>query len=136
MQFLINNIWLVLLVAVSGFFLILDVILRRPREGITPAQATQLINHEHAVIVDFRSAEEFSAGHIQKSRHILLDQLPQQITSLQKAKNKPVILVNANGHIPAATLKQFNAAGFTRTFVLQGGIAEWKNASLPIIKTK
>lgn len=41
------------------------------------AQATQLINKEEAVVVDLRSDEEFRAGHIIDSIHVLRQTLKQ-----------------------------------------------------------
>ena len=50
---------------------------RRTRgfRGITPQQATQLINRSDAAVIDVSSSADYQAAHILNARHLPLSQL-------------------------------------------------------------
>jgi rhodanese-related sulfurtransferase len=102
---------------------------------VSPAQATALINHEDALVVDVSAAADFSKAHLPGSVSAPLADLdPEKHKVLSKAKTRPVVLVCRSGqtaHEAAARLKK---AGFERVSVLDGGIAGWRAADLPLSK--
>ena len=70
MEFLKQNYIWVITAAMSGIGLII-VTLRQRVSGprLSPAQATQLINREDALVIDVREQAEWSGGHIGGARH-------------------------------------------------------------------
>ncbi|MBP6626364.1 MAG: rhodanese-like domain-containing protein, partial [Arenimonas sp.] len=76
--------------ALAGLTLALIVteILRlfRGFKGVSPAQLTELINRENALVVDLRGLGDFEKGHIIGSRHVLPSQVEPEGKLLAKAK--------------------------------------------------
>ncbi|MFT2110945.1 rhodanese-like domain-containing protein [Marinomonas sp. 2405UD68-3] len=100
---------------------------------LSPAAATSLMNTEDAVVVDIRPATEFRTGHITRAINIPASTLKDQIGTLEKHKNTPIILVCKSGLTAGASAAELKKSGFN-VFKLQGGITEWQAASLPLIK--
>lgn len=105
-------------------------------KGITPAQLTDLINRENALVVDLRGQAEFEKGHIISSRHLLPSQVDPAGKLLAKAKESPVVLVCNAGITASGTAEKLVKAGFKQVSVLDGGIAAWTTAGLPLAKGK
>jgi rhodanese-related sulfurtransferase len=104
--------------------------------GISPAQATALINREDALVIDVREAAEFSAGHLLNARHIPLAELEKRVGELEKFRDKPVILNCASGSRSASACAILRKAGFASVHNLDGGIAAWEKAGMPISRKK
>ncbi|MDU8924914.1 rhodanese-like domain-containing protein [Pasteurellaceae bacterium LIM206] len=102
---------------------------------ISNAQATSLINNQDAVVIDLRSPDEFKHGHIAGSQQFLpTDIKTQNLGKLEHHKDTPVILVCANGAASRTSANILAKNKFSRVYVLNEGIAGWKNANLPLVK--
>jgi rhodanese-related sulfurtransferase len=102
---------------------------------ISPQQATQLINKENAIVVDLRDDLAYKQGHIIDAWHIL----PAAILTndkLMQQKDKPVVLVCQAGYQSTALGKQLRQQGFTQVYVIAGGIDNWLNSGLLLVKGK
>lgn len=130
MAFVQQNIYLVILAASSGAFLIWE-LLKGGGKGLSAAQATLKINREDALVVDVREPNEWSSGHIPSARHIALGQLEKRMHEIEKHKERPVIVCCASGNRSATACKQLQKAGFNQVFNLNGGITAWRDAGLP-----
>ncbi len=126
--------------ALAGAFAVLLVALlvtenKRGGQSVSTQQATQLVNREQAVIVDLRAQSEFNAGHIVDALNIPYTSLSSHLGDLEKYKEKPVILVCKMGQHSSAAGKVLMKAGFTQVKRMSGGMAEWGNANLPVVKS-
>lgn len=133
MKFIIDNIWLIGLVLVSGGALLWPSLQRRG-EKVSLLQATQLINQGKAVIVDVREPAEFAAGHLRDAKNVPLKELASRPGELDKFKSKTAIAVCQNGVASAKAAAQLKKAGFNEAVSLDGGIAAWKAQNLPLVK--
>lgn len=133
MKFIIDNIFLIILALSSGGALVWHT-LQRSGDKVSALQATQLINREKGLILDVRSAEEFATGHIREAKNIPLKELNDRVGELDKAKNRPVIIVCAKGLQSNKAAAQLKKAGFSQAYPLVGGIAEWQSQDLPLVK--
>ena len=135
LEFIQQNIFLVLLVLASGGA-VLSLSFRgsRGRKGVTLTQAAMLINREDAQVIDVRTADEYAAGHLPDARHIPLEHLEGRAGELEKFKDLPLILVCQTGVRSANACKQLEKLGFSRAHNLEGGIAGWRSARLPLEK--
>ena len=106
----------------------------RGYKAVSPAQLTQLINHENALILDLRGQPDFEKGHIIGAKHVLPSQVEPEGKLLAKAKESPVVLVCAAGMVSPAAAEKLVKAGFKRVSVLDGGIGSWQSAGLPLAK--
>ena len=133
MKFIIDNIFLIGLVLVSGGALVMHT-LQRAGAKLTPLQATQIINQGKTLILDVRTAEEFAAGHIRDAKNIPLKELTVRIDELEKSKARPVIVICDQGLKSAKATAQLKKAGYTEAASLLGGLDAWKSQGLPVIK--
>ena len=111
-------------------------LLEKHRSGrsVSPQQATMLLNREEAVIIDVRDTKDFNNGRIKGSIHIPLAKLKDRIDEIEKYKEKQLVIVDKAGQHSGMAGKQLKAAGFENICRMSGGIAEWKNSSLPLVK--
>ncbi len=103
-------------------------------KALAPGQLTGLINHDNALVVDLRGATEFQAGHISGARNVLPAQFDPENKQLAAAKALPVVLVCKTGATASGYAKRLVKAGFERVYVLNGGVAAWQQADLPLVK--
>lgn len=134
MNFIKDNLILIVLALVSGGALLIPALQRRGAK-VSHLQATQLINQGKTVILDVRDAEEFAAGHIQNAVHIPLKELETRIKELDKAKKQTVLAVCETGVRSATASGVLRKAGFENVVSLDGGLADWKSQGLPTVKT-
>ena len=106
----------------------------RGYSSISPAESTQMINRDDALILDVRESNEYSEGHIINSLHIPLSALKTRMSDLEKHKAKKVIIACRSGHRSSQACATLRKAGFEQVFNLSGGVMAWESASLPLIK--
>ncbi len=128
-----QHLGLVALVIASGLMLAWPEIqnLLGHQVGVGTLEATQLINQKHAIILDLRREQDFTLGHLPNARHIPMDELATRVEEISRFKSRPAILV-ATGQAGPKAIKMLKTQGFADVFVLQGGIAAWIEANLPI----
>ena len=133
MKFIIDHIFTVALVVLSGAALLFPA-LQPPGKRASALEATQIINRGKSTIVDVRSAAEFANGHLRDAKNIPLADLAKRIGELDKAKARSVIVVCESGTRAAKAVRQLAAAGFDDVVSLDGGLAAWQAAGLPVAK--
>lgn len=133
MKFVIDNIWLIALLLVSGGALLWPTLQRRG-EKVSILQATQLLNQGKTAVVDVREPSAFAAGHLRDAKNIPLKELPNRLGELDKFKSKPVIAVCQTGMQSAKAAAQLKKAGFSEVFSLDGGVSAWQAQGLPTTK--
>jgi rhodanese-related sulfurtransferase len=101
---------------------------------VSPIDATQLINHQNAILLDIRDAKERSEGSIVNSTHIPLAELEKQMAKLEKHKDKAIIAYCRSGQRSATACKQLRKHGYNSVYNLKGGIMAWQRDNLPLIK--
>lgn len=134
MEFIQQNLMWVGLAAVSGGMLLWQMFDGSGGNSVSVSEATLLINRQDAIVVDVRETAEWSTGHIQSARHIALGHLGKHLSEIDKFKEKPVIVVCANGNRSRSACGTLKKAGFQQVFNLTGGVAAWRDAGLPMIK--
>ena len=135
MQFIQNNLGIVLLVLVSGGMLLWPIFSSRISgiKSVGTQEATQLINHQNAVVFDVREDSEYYAGHIPHSVHFPLGQLAKH-PELEKYKNRPVIAICRSGMRSGRACGVLRKSGFEQVYNLAGGITAWERANMPMEK--
>lgn len=106
----------------------------RGYKAIGPAQLTGLINRENALVIDVSGAADFEKGHILGSKHVPMSQFDPENKTLAKAKELPIAVVCRTGMVSAGAAKRLVKAGFKQVSWLDGGIAAWQQADLPLSK--
>jgi rhodanese-related sulfurtransferase len=132
-KFIIDNIWLLGLVLVSGGALLLPVLQRRGTK-VSLLQATQMINQGKTLVLDVRTAEEFALAHVRDAKNIPLKDLPTRIGELDKFKTKNLIVVCSSGVQSSKATGQLKNGGFNDVYSLDGGLSAWQAQGLPTAK--
>jgi rhodanese-related sulfurtransferase len=132
-SFLLDN-WMWLAAAATSGALLLLPMLKGGAGTVTPQEAVQLINREKAVVVDVSAAAEFAAGHVAGARNLPLADVATG-KGLPTNKTLPLVLVCANGNRAGKAVAALTQLGHARVVVLAGGLAAWREASLPTEKS-
>ncbi len=123
---------------VTSFFLVVFSELRRKASGILniePADAVRLINND-AVVIDLRSTEAYSRGHIVSARNVPMDELAARMDKLANLKSKAVIAVCDSGATSTKAIDTLRKSGFENIYGLKGGMSAWGQAGLPVVTGK
>ena len=108
----------------------------RSYKSLRPAELVALVNRDNALVVDIRAVADFQKGHIAGSKSMPMSQFDPESKPLAPAKALPVVLVCQNGATVTAAAKRLKQAGFQNVHILDGGIAAWQAAELPLVKGK
>lgn len=85
-----------------------------------------------ARLLDVRTPAEFEAQHIDGAYNVPLDTLPEHGPEIQATVLAPVILVCRSGQRARKAEEALRGAGMADLYVLDGGIAAWLAAGLPV----
>lgn len=132
MKFIIDN-WMLIALALGSGGLLLWQSLQKG-SGVGTAEAVMLINREKGVLIDVSEPAEFAAAHPVGARNVPLGRL-DGAKELPSNKALPVILTCASGARATRAANQLKKAGYERAVALQGGLAAWREASLPVEKS-
>lgn len=106
-----------------------------PIKQISTQDLTFLMNREEGIALDIRKDKEFKAGHILEAISLPSEKIKEKgLTSLEKYKDKPIIVVCAAGMSAVQIANDLFKAGFSRVSVLKGGMNSWTSAGLPVAK--
>jgi rhodanese-related sulfurtransferase len=123
---------------VGTFAVLLTLFIRnetqRGGKGVTPQELVNLVNREGAVVLDVRDSKEFAAGHIVDAVNVPHAALESRLAELEKYKEKPVTIVCKMGQHAGAAGAMLRKAGFASVSRLTGGMTEWRNQNLPVVK--
>jgi rhodanese-related sulfurtransferase len=105
-------------------------------KAVDPAGLTALINREDALLVDVSAAADFEKGHIAGAKNVQMSQFDADNKVLAKVRELPVAVVCRTGTTSADAARKLAKAGFKQVHWLDGGIAAWVQAQLPLVKGK
>ncbi len=136
MSFVETNWMLILVMFLSGAMLLWPFVQRRfsPMKEIGNLNATHLINHQDAVLLDVRETKELEGGKLPNAVQIPLSQLDARAAELAKMTGRPIIVYCARGQRSRMAGAGLAKLGFTEIYQLNGGVRAWKDAGLPLEK--
>ena len=136
-EFTSNHTLLVLALMVS-FFVVVFSELRRKASGLVNIEATAAVNliNNDAVVIDLRSVDAFSKGHIVSARNIPSDELDAKIGNLGMMKSKTIVAVCDAGIASSKAVNTLRAAGFDSVYGIKGGMTGWSQTGLPVVTGK
>jgi rhodanese-related sulfurtransferase len=105
-------------------------------KAVDPAGLTSLINRDDALLVDVSAAADFEKGHIAGAKNVQMSQFDADNKVLAKVRELPVAVVCRTGTVSADAARKLVKAGFKQVHWLDGGIAAWVQAQLPLVKGK
>jgi rhodanese-related sulfurtransferase len=125
---------------VGTFALLLALFIRneasRGGRSVSAQELVNLVNKDGAIVIDVRDAKEFETGHIVGAINIPHGAMENRMSELNKYKDKILVLACKMGQHSGAAGTTLRKAGFAQVVRLAGGISEWRNQSLPVVKGK
>ena len=109
-----------------------------PDQQLTLSQLEQIIADKRALLIDARTSEEYTAGHLPGAIHIpgyaAIDQIMDAMKDI--SKDRQIIVYCSNVECPyAARIAGFlRFQEFTAVYVYSGGTDEWIGAGNSLIK--
>ena len=103
-------------------------------KALSPQELVNFLNHKNAKLVDIRTREQFNEKAILGAINIPQGEFTNQLNTLEKYKDKPVILVCQRGNISPKIGRLLKKHGFADLYYLAGGIEMWQSNGMPILK--
>jgi rhodanese-related sulfurtransferase len=126
-------------ILIGSFAVLLALFIRnemaRGGQSVSAQQLVDLVNREGAVVVDVRDKNEFASGHIVDAINIPLATLENRLSDLEKKKAQPIVIACKMGQHSGSAGTILRKNGFENVRRLTGGIAEWRNQNLPVVRS-
>lgn len=109
---------------------------RSSAQIISPIDAQTLINNSQndisLVVLDVRTVDEFSTGHLAGAQNIdfYASNFQAQLSALDRAKT--YLVYCRTGSRSGQTIATLHSLGFDKLYDLKGGIQAWQVMSLPV----
>jgi len=84
------------------------------------------------LILDVRTAEEYSAGHIPNAVNITHTELSDRLAELEAFKNEEIVVHCKSGKRALLAEKVLLQAGFTQVRDLEGHMLQWQENGYPL----
>ena len=107
---------------------------KRGGKTVTTQELVNLVNQQGAVVLDVRDNTEFSNGHIVDSINIPFGSLNSRLSELEKYKDKAIVVACKVGQHAGQAGSLLKKAGFENVARLRGGVTEWRNQNMPVVK--
>ena len=109
--------------------------LRQRLSGVSeigPVEATRMLNHDNAVMIDMREDKDYREGHIINAIHAPASKLENYTGKLEKYRDQPLIVYCRSGQRSTAVCSKLRKQGFESVYNLKGGVLAWQKAELPL----
>ena len=101
---------------------------------LSPSELTALVNREDALVLDVSPTSDFEKGHIAGAKNVQMSQFDADNKVLAKVRELPVAVVCRSGSTSSEAARKLAKAGFKQVYWLDGGLAAWQQANLPLVK--
>lgn len=99
---------------------------------IQPQEVKQKLNQQDVVILDTRSAKEYSVSHLPNAKFVGYDHFDiSQVEDIPK--HKKVVVYCSVGYRSEKIGEKLQEAGFENVSNMYGGIFQWKNEGLDVV---
>ncbi len=104
-------------------------------QNVDAASAAKLLKDDPGILVlDIRTPEEFSEGHIDGAKNIDFKNATFKAEIGKLDMGKSYIVHCRSGGRSGASLPTFRDLGFSRIYHLNGGFLDWSDSGLPVAK--
>jgi rhodanese-related sulfurtransferase len=99
---------------------------------IKPQEVKEKLNTQELVLLDTRSAKEYSVSHLPNAKFVGYDNFDISIVQ-DIPKNKEIIVYCAVGYRSDKVGEKLKKAGFENVKNMYGGIFQWKNEDFEVV---
>jgi rhodanese-related sulfurtransferase len=100
--------------------------------SLSAQEAKDKIQSEDIVILDVRTPDEYSRGHLAGSKLLPLDQIDLQADKILKDKNRAVLVYCLSGSRSAVASQILESKGYQTIYNLSHGLMEWRIKQFPL----
>ena len=104
--------------------------------AISVQDAVLKINRENAVVLDVRSKEAFTQGHVTGALNFPEKDLDREIKNLNKLQQKKILVFCEMGGSSARVVSKLQKQGFADVSPVKGGLSAWRQENLPVQSLK
>ncbi|MBQ8706635.1 MAG: rhodanese-like domain-containing protein [Succinivibrionaceae bacterium] len=137
LDFVLNHYILVAVFLVSLYVVVVNTIKMKVSKVrmLSPQDVVYRINHDNALVLDVRAADEYAAGHLPEAVNVIeSDVQNDNLGNIAKDRSRPVVIIDKDGtrtyELGAYLLK----AGFVSVSALHGGMFSWQQEGLPTVR--
>ena len=117
---------------------------KRAGTSLSPQGLTALVNKENAVVIDLREKNDFAEGHIVDAKNLPYKSIQSHLVKpsdtaadgkspFEPYRDKSLVLVCKMGQHSSQVAKKLAEQEF-KVYRLGGGLLEWQNAQMPLVK--
>jgi rhodanese-related sulfurtransferase len=96
---------------------------------LPPARVAELLESGGAELIDVREPDEWEAGHVEGTRHVVLTELPARVEEIDR--ERPVIFGCRSGNRSRMAAEAFRESGY-EAYNMAGGLTAWAEQGLPL----
>lgn len=108
---------------------------KKLKNSIDVFSLIKLINHENAIVLDFREEFKYKKSHILNSFNMSLNNIDFHIRFLKKYKKKKFIIVFDNNYGSLNIIKILKKSIENELFYLDGGFSSWLKENMPTVSS-
>ena len=98
---------------------------------IHAAELAPRVAKGEVAVIDVRNASEWETGHVPEAPNVPLATLAERVAEIPR--DRPVVVHCQSGARSAIAASVLRARGVERVVNLTGGLAEWRDAGLPVV---
>jgi len=133
LDFLLDHIFLIALVTISGLLLIFPNIVSGGRgKTITSKNSVLMMNRQPSFLIDVRGEQDFKLGHLHNANNIKLEDIPDKINIIKRHSKKLIVVYCQNGIKSQQAVNMIINLGLYNVVSIEGGINAWIKEQLPI----
>ena len=100
--------------------------------SVPPISPKEVQSKKDSVVIFVDTSQDFSSGHVPGTRWVPRGWMELRIDELVPAKASPVIVTCTDGQASILAGATLQSIGYTNVSRMEGGMAAWRNAGLPI----
>ncbi len=102
--------------------------------SVTLEEARTALDKSSAIVIDIRETSEHATGVAKGARLIPMGQLGKRLNELPKPGEQPLLIICNTQNRSSKIVEQLQAAGFTNSSYVQGGMSQWTARGWTMVK--
>ena len=102
--------------------------------SVTLEEARTALDKSSAIVIDIRETSEHATGVAKGARLIPMGQLGKRLNELPKPGEQPLLIICNTQNRSSKIVEQLQAAGFTNSSYVQGGMSQWAAHGWTMVK--
>jgi len=107
---------------------------KRVREVTVDEVKAKLAHGEKFQLVDVREESEYAKDHLPGAIHLGKGVIERDVEASVPDLNTPLVLYCGGGFRSALAADNLQKMGYTNVLSMDGGIRDWRNKGLPLVK--